>query len=60
MNSADRMDGRGVMLTPETTVHFGSLGCVYTEPVESVASHTFGQPPHPNVLSGAAAREAFV
>jgi hypothetical protein len=48
------------MLTPETTVHFGSLGCVYTEPVESIAGHTFGQPPHPNVLSGAAAREAFV
>jgi hypothetical protein len=28
--------------------------------VESVAGRTFGRPPRPNVLSGAAAREAFV
>jgi hypothetical protein len=54
------MDDRGVTLTPETTLRFGSLGCVYTRPVESVAGRTFGRPPRPNVLSGAAAREAFV
>jgi hypothetical protein len=28
--------------------------------VESVAGHTFGRPPRPNVLSGAATHEAFV
>jgi hypothetical protein len=54
------MDGRGVMLTPGTTLHFSSLSCVYTGPVESVVDRTFGRPPRPNVLSGAAAREAFV
>jgi hypothetical protein len=48
------------MLTPEATLRFGSLGCVYTGSVESVAGHTFGQLPFPNVLSGAATREAFV
>jgi hypothetical protein len=59
-NSADRMDGRGVTLTPGTTLHFGSLGFVYTGPVESVAGRTFDQPTRPNVLTGAVAREAFV
>jgi hypothetical protein len=54
------MDGRGVMLTPGTTLRFGSLGCVYTGPVEYVTDRTFGRPSRPNVLSGAAAREAFV
>jgi hypothetical protein len=54
------MDGHGVMLNPGTTLCFGSLGCVYNEPVESVADCTFGWPPRPNVLSGAATREAFV
>jgi hypothetical protein len=44
------MEGRGVTLTPGTALRFGSLGCVYTGPVE----------PRPNVLSGAAAREAIV
>jgi hypothetical protein len=47
------------MLTPETTLRFGSLDCVYTGPVESVAGRTFGWPPRPNGLSGAVAREAF-
>jgi hypothetical protein len=54
------MDGRGVTLTPETTLRFGSLGCIYTGSVESIAGRTFGRPPRPNVLLGAAAREAFV
>jgi hypothetical protein len=54
------MDGCGVTLTPGITLRFGSLGCVYTGPVESVVGRTFGRPPHPNVLSGAVAREAFV
>jgi hypothetical protein len=54
------MDGDGVTLTPGTTLRFGSLGCVYTGPVESVAGRNFGRPPRPNVLPGAAAREAFV
>jgi hypothetical protein len=54
------MYGRGVTLTPRTTLRFGSLGCVYTGPVESIVGRTFGQPPHPNVLSGVVAREAFV
>jgi hypothetical protein len=54
-------DGRSrVKLTPGNTLRFGSLGCVYTGPVESVAGRTFGRPPHPNVLSGAAACEVFV
>jgi hypothetical protein len=54
------MDGRGVTLTPETTLRFGSLGFVCTGLVESVAGRTFGRPPRPNVLMGAVAREAFV
>jgi hypothetical protein len=54
------MDGRGVTLTPGTTLHFGSLGFVHTGLVESVVGHTFGRPPRPNVLMGAAAREVFV
>jgi hypothetical protein len=53
------MDGRGVALTPGTTLRFGSLGCVYTGTVESVTGRTSGRSPHPNVLLGAAAREAF-
>jgi hypothetical protein len=35
--SVDWMDGRRVTLTPGTTLHFGSLGFVYTGPVEFVA-----------------------
>jgi hypothetical protein len=54
------MDGRGVMLTPWTTLRFSSLGSVYTGPVESVVDRTFSRPPRPNILSRAAAREAFV
>jgi hypothetical protein len=54
------MDGHEVTLTPGTTLRFGSLGFVYTGPVESVTGRTFGRPPHPNVLTGAVAREAFV
>jgi hypothetical protein len=54
------MNGRGVTLTTGTTLRFGSFGCIYTGPVESVAGRTFGRPPRPNVPSGAAVREAFV
>jgi hypothetical protein len=54
------MDGRGVTLTLGTTLRFGSLGCVYTRPVESIVGRTFGRPPRPNVLSGATPREAFI
>jgi hypothetical protein len=54
------MDGRRVTLTPETTLRFGSLGFVYTGPVEPVARRTFARPLHPNVLTGAAGREAFI
>jgi hypothetical protein len=54
------MDGHEVTLTPGTTLRFGCLGFVYTRSVESVAGRTFGRPPRPNVLTGAAAREAFV
>jgi hypothetical protein len=54
------MESRGVTLTPGTTLRFGSLGFVYTGPVEPITGCTFGRPPRPNVLTGAAAREAFV
>jgi hypothetical protein len=54
------MDGRRVTLTLGATLRFDSLGFVYTGPVESVAGRTFGRPPRPNVLKGAARREAFV
>jgi hypothetical protein len=54
------MDGRRVTLTPGTTLRFGSLGFVYTWPVEPIARRTFTQPPRPNVLTRAAGREAFV
>jgi hypothetical protein len=40
-------------------LRFGSLGFVYTGPAESVAGRTFARLPHPNVLTGAAGREAF-
>jgi hypothetical protein len=54
------MDGYRVTLTPGTTLSFGSLDFVYTGPVESVTGRTFTRPPHPNVLTGATGREAFV
>jgi hypothetical protein len=54
------MDSHRVLLTPGATLRFGSLGFVYTGPMESVARRTFVWPPHPNVLMGAAGREAFV
>jgi hypothetical protein len=54
------MDGRRVTLTPGTTLRFGSLGFVYTGLVEPVAERSFTWPPCPNVLMGAAGREAFV
>jgi hypothetical protein len=54
------MDGRRVTLTPGTTLRFGSLGFVYTGPVEPVAGRTFARPPRPNVLTGAVGCEAFV
>jgi hypothetical protein len=54
------MDGRRVTLTPGTTLRFGSLGFVYTGPVEPVVGRTFTRPLHPNVLTGAAGCETFV
>jgi hypothetical protein len=54
------MDGHKITLTPGTTLRFGSLSFVYTRPVESVAGRIFTWPPRPNVLTGAAGREAFV
>jgi hypothetical protein len=54
------MDGRRVTLTPRTTLRLDSLGFVYTRPVEPIVGRTFAQPPRPNVLMGAAGREAFV
>jgi hypothetical protein len=54
------MGGREVMLTPGIILRFGSLGFVYTRPMEPVAGRTFGRLPRRNVLTGAAAHEAFV
>jgi hypothetical protein len=54
------MDGRRITLTPGATLRFGSLGFVYTGLAESVTGLTFSRPPCPNVLTGAAGREAFV
>jgi hypothetical protein len=54
------MDGRRVTLTPGTTLRFGSLGFVYTGPVEPIAGRTFTQTPRPNVFMGTAGRDAFV
>jgi hypothetical protein len=54
------MEGRRIKLTSGTTLRFGSLGFVYTEPMEPVAGRTFTRLPRPNVLTGAAGREAFV
>jgi hypothetical protein len=54
------MDGHGLTLTPGTTLLFGSLGFVYTGPVELIAGRTFARPPRPNVLTRAEGREAFV
>jgi hypothetical protein len=58
--SVDQMDGRRISLTPGATLRFSSLGFVYTGPTESVAGRTFARPPRPNILTGAAGREAFV
>jgi hypothetical protein len=58
--SADQMDDNRISLTPGATLHFGSLSFVYTGPAESVVGCTFARPPRPNVLTGAAGREAFV
>jgi hypothetical protein len=58
--SADWMDGRRVTLTAGATLRFGSLCFIYTGPAESVTGRTFARPPRPNVLTGAAGREAFV
>jgi hypothetical protein len=54
------MDGRRISLTPWATLHFGSLGFVYTGLVESVAGRTFARTSRPNVLTGVVGREAFV
>jgi hypothetical protein len=54
------MDGCRITRTPGTTLRFGSLGFVYTGPVESVAGRTFTRPLRPNVLTRAARCEAFV
>jgi hypothetical protein len=50
------MDDRRISLTPRATLRFG----VYAGPAESVAEGTFTRPRRPNVLTGAAGREAFV
>jgi hypothetical protein len=54
------MDDHRVPLTTGATLCFGSLGFIYTGPAESVAKRTFARPPHPNILTGVAGREAFV
>jgi hypothetical protein len=54
------MDDRKISLTPGATLHFGSIGFVYTGLAESVTRRTFTRPPRPNVLTGAARCEAFV
>jgi hypothetical protein len=54
------MDGRRITLPPGSTLRFGSLGFVYARLMESVAERTFAQLPCPNVLTGAAVREANV
>jgi hypothetical protein len=43
-----------------TTLCFSSLSFIYTGLMESVARRTFTRPPRPNVLAGAAGREAFI
>jgi hypothetical protein len=58
--SVDQMDGRIVLLAPGATLRLGSLGFVYTRPMESIAGRTFAWPSRPNVLTRAAGREAFV
>jgi hypothetical protein len=35
------MEGRRVSLSLGATIHFGSLGFVYTGPMESFIGHTF-------------------
>jgi hypothetical protein len=54
------MNGRRISLTLGATLHFDSLGFVYTRLTESIVGRTFARPPRPNVLMGAAGREAFV
>jgi hypothetical protein len=54
------MDDRKISLTPGATLRFRSIGFVYTGLAESVTRRTFTRPPRPNVLTGAAGREAFV
>jgi hypothetical protein len=54
------MEDHRVPLTPGATLHFVSLGFFYTGPTESIAGRTFAWTPRPNVLTGAAGREAFV
>jgi hypothetical protein len=54
------MEGCRVPLTPKATLRFGSLGFVYTGVAMSVAGRTFARPTRPNILTGAARREAFV
>jgi hypothetical protein len=54
------MDNRRITLTLGATLRFGSLGFVYTGLAGSVAGCTFTRLLRPNVLIGAAGREAFV
>jgi hypothetical protein len=54
------MDDCRISLTLGDTLRFGSLVFIYIGPVESIAGRTFAQPPCPNILTGAAGREAFV
>jgi hypothetical protein len=54
------MEDLRFLLTPGSTMRFGSLGFVYTEPAVPIARRTFARPARPNVLTGAAGRAAFV
>jgi hypothetical protein len=54
------MDDCRISLTLGDTLRFGSLVFIYIGPVESVAGRTFVRPPCPNILTGAAGRDAFV
>jgi hypothetical protein len=52
------MEDRMVSLTPRAIMRFGSLGFVYTGPVESIVKRTFARPAHPNALTAAAGRHS--
>jgi hypothetical protein len=55
-----RKEGRGFSMTFGAAMLFGSLGFVYTGPVESVVGRTFARFAHPTASMGAAGCAAFV